>query len=63
MADVSKIQLPNGTSVNIKDARIPSATSSDEGKVVMVNSSGQLVIATLPIYDGTVVTNASGVNF
>lgn len=57
MADVSKIQLPNGTSVNIKDARIPSATSSDEGKVVMVNSSGQLVITALPIYDGTVVTS------
>lgn len=57
MADVSKIQLPNGTSVNIKDARIPSATSSDEGKVVMVNSSGQLVITALPVYDGTVVTS------
>ena len=63
MADVSKIQLPNGTSVNIKDARIPSATSSDEGKVVMVNSSGQLVITALPIYNGAVMDDANGGSF
>ena len=56
MADISKIQLPNGTSYDIKDKRIPSASSSDEGKVVMVNSSGQLVISSLPIYDGSVRT-------
>lgn len=54
MADVSKIQLPNGTTYTIKDLRIPTASSSDNGKVVMINSNGQFVIANLPVYDGSV---------
>jgi len=63
MADVSKIQLPSGTTYTIKDARIPTATSADEDKHVTVNSSGELVLTTLPIYDGSVATSASGVSF
>ena len=44
MADVSKIRLPDGTVVSIKDGRLPSVTSIDEGKVVAVNSSGQYTV-------------------
>ena len=60
MADVSKIKLPDGTSYNIKDARLPSATSSDENKVVTVNSSGNYVVSE-PQLDGTsaYVTNTT----
>lgn len=63
MADISKIQLPSGSTYTLKDGRIPSVTSSDNGKVVMVNSSGNLVVATLPIYDGSVIDYANGENF
>lgn len=63
MADISKIQLPSGSTYNLKDGRIPSATSSDNGKVVMVNSSGNLTIAALPVYDGSVIDYANGESF
>ena len=56
MADISKIKLPDGTTYNIKDGRIPSSTSSDSGKYISVDSNGNLVITSLPVYDGTVVT-------
>ena len=39
------------------DAAIPTNVSS------LTNDSGYLTLATLPIYDGTVVTNANGVSF
>ena len=42
MADVSSIKLPNGTTYNIKDNRLPGATSSDENKVVTVDGSGKV---------------------
>lgn len=63
MADISKIQLPSGNTYTLKDGRIPSATSSDNGKVVMVNSSGNLTIAALPVYDGSVIDYANGESF
>ena len=56
MADISKIKLPDGTTRDIKDGRLPSTSSSDAGKVITVNSTGDLVVASLPIYDGTVTT-------
>lgn len=45
MADVSKINLPNGTSLNIKDetareSLVPAVTSSDNGKVLKATYSG-----------------------
>ena len=40
MADISQIKLPNNTTYNVKDKRLPSATSSDANKVVTVDSSG-----------------------
>ena len=52
MADVSKIKLPNGTVVNIKDERLPIAAVSDENKVVTVDSSGNYIVAA-PQMDGT----------
>ncbi len=52
MADVSKIKLPDGTTYDVKDARLPSAASSDENKVVSVDSSGDYVL-TEPQMDGT----------
>ena len=54
MADLSKIKLPDGTTYNVKDNRIPDSTSSDSGKVVMVDSNGDLYFTSLPVYDGTV---------
>lgn len=60
MADVSSIKLPNGTTYNIKDKRLPSATSSDENKVVTVDGSGNYIVAE-PQLDGTsaYVTNTT----
>ena len=60
MADISKIKLPNGTTYNIKDGRLPSATSSDENKVVTVSSTGSYVVAA-PQIEGTsaYVTNTT----
>lgn len=52
MADVSKVKLPDGTTVNIKDLRLPTAAASDENKVVTVDSSGNYVVAE-PQMDGT----------
>ena len=75
MADVSKIKLPNGTTYNIKDLRLPSATSSDENKVVTVNSSGNYVVAEPPmdatsayvtnttLYITTGISNGDGVGY
>ena len=45
MADVSSIKLPNGTTYNIKDKRLPGVSTTDEGKIVTVNSSGQYTVA------------------
>ena len=58
MADISKIKLPNGSEYDIKDktsgyitsASLPTKTSD------LTNDSGFLTLATLPIYDGTVVS-------
>lgn len=60
MADISKIKLPNGTTYNIKDNRLPGATSSDENKVVTVDGSGNYIVAE-PQLDGTsaYVTNTT----
>lgn len=63
MADISKIKLPSGNTYTLKDGRIPSVTSSDSGKVVMVDSSGNLTVTTLPIYDGSVIEYARGESF
>ena len=75
MADVSKIKLPNGTTYNIKDTRLPSATSSDENKVVTVNSSGAYVVAepqidatsayvtNTTLYITTGISNGDGVSY
>ena len=63
MADISKIQLPSGSTYNLKDGRIPSATSSDNGKVVMVDSLGNLTITALPVYAGSVIDHANGESF
>lgn len=55
MADVSKIKLPNNNEYNIKDARIPSVSSSDDGKVMQV-VSGAWAAGTapyLPLSGGT----------
>lgn len=52
MADVSKVKLPDGTIVNIKDERLPIAAISDENKVVTVDSSGNYIVAA-PQMDGT----------
>ena len=68
MADVSKIKLPNGTTYNIKDERLPSATSIDEGKIVAVNSTGSYVVTEAPgnanayVTDTTLVINTSVTN-
>ena len=55
MADVSKIKLPDNNEYNIKDARIPSVSSSDNGKVMQVVggawSAASVVIPTY--YTGT----------
>ena len=65
MADISKIQLPNGTSYNIKDKTsgyITGISSSDVTTALgytpynSTNPNGYLTLSTLPIYDGTVTT-------
>ena len=56
MADISQIKLPDGTTYDINDARLPSVSSTDSGKVLTVDSTGTWVKATLPVYDGTVTT-------
>lgn len=40
-----------------EESELPSASSSDSGKVLTVNSSGQWVAQSLPTYNGQVVTN------
>lgn len=57
MADVSKIQLPDGTEFNIKDKTSGYITASSLPTKVsdLTNDSGYLTLATLPVYDGTVV--------
>ena len=68
MADVSKIKLPNGTTYNIKDGRLPSATSTDEGKIVAVSSTGDYTVTEAPgnasayVTDTTLVINTSVTN-
>lgn len=52
MADISKIKLPDGTVLNIKDLRLPVVSSSDINKVVTVDSSGNYMVAT-PSIEGT----------
>lgn len=52
MADISKIKLPDGTVLNIKDLRLPVVSSSDINKVVTVDSSGNYMVAT-PSIGGT----------
>ena len=56
MADISQIKLPDGTTYDISDARLPSTSSTDSGKILVVDSDGNWAKATLPIYDGTVTT-------
>ena len=59
MADVSKIKLPNGTTYNIKDGRIPGVTGTDEGKIIAVNSSGDYVVTEAPGSANAYVTNTT----
>ena len=59
MADVSKIKLPNGTTYNIKDTRLPSATSTDVNKVVTVNSDGDYIVAETSGGASAYVTNTT----
>lgn len=74
MADISKIKLPNGTTYDIKDLRLPGATSVDEGKIIAVNSSGNYVVAEAPgsanayvtsttLYITTGISNGDGVSY
>lgn len=44
MANIFDIQLPDGTKYNFADARIPVATSSDENKIITVDSSGNYIL-------------------
>lgn len=44
MANIAQIQLPSGDIFDIKDGRIPIATTSDEGKIIAVDSSGDYII-------------------
>lgn len=63
MADVSKIQLPGGTTLDIKDktsgyiknSDLPSYTLSIAGPVITLTGSDSSVTSiTLPVYDGSV---------
>lgn len=58
MADISKIQLPNGSEYDIKDKTSGYITSSSLPTKTseLTNDSGFLTLETLPVYDGTVVT-------
>lgn len=52
MADLSKLQLPNGTTYDLKDGRLPVVTSTEQGKFLAVNGSGEYVTA-VPPTEGT----------
>ena len=56
MADVSKIKLPNNTTVDIKDGRLPSVTSSDNDKILKVSNGAWAATSTtthLDLIDST----------
>ena len=65
MADISQIKLPNGDTFDLVDEKsgfITGITSSDVTTALgytpyngTTNPNGYLTLATLPIYDGTVV--------
>lgn len=73
MADVSKIKLPDGTIVNIKDGRLPITTSTDNGKIVAIDSSGKYTIiqpiqtaayvSETTLYINTNITDGDGVDY
>ncbi len=59
MADISKITLPDGIEYNIKDAAARATTATiptvPTNVSAFTNDVGYLTLATLPIYDGTVI--------
>lgn len=64
MADISKIQLPNGTTYDIKDVVSGYITSTpvytlsiSNGIITLTGSDSSTTSITLPIYDGTVTDN------
>ena len=59
MADISKVKLPNGTTYNIKDTRLPGVTSTDEGKIIAVDSTGNYTVTEAPGSASAYVTNTT----
>ena len=60
MADISKVKLPDGTVLSIKDLRLPAVSSSDVNKVVSVDSSGNYIVATTSIGGTDAYVSSSG---
>lgn len=61
MADISKIKLPNGTELNLKDASARTDVAkklntnqgtSNAGKFMVVNSSGNIVPVAMEVWQG-----------
>ena len=60
MADISKIKTLDGTTYDIKDATARSDKldiaqgSANAGKYLVVGNDGNITVASLPVWDGSV---------
>ena len=54
---ITKIKLPNNTTLDIKDGRLPDTTSSDNGKILQVVSGSWSAVTPVTVYTGSASPN------